>query len=341
MSVTQKSDGRWAVVHYVDGKQQWKYFGRGVEAEKAAREYAVSLKDTGQVREYKRRSSSIGPTVTELSDAYLKNKVSTMSAGSMQRLVDRLRGSILPVIGHRKAMRIDHSTLDEYVITRSRTVKSNTIRRELGIIRAILNFGVKRRYISYNNASGYVFGAQDEIIQPPTKAEIRALLDNAVPHLRRIIMLVCFLGIRPGEKELFPLTWESVDLNNNTVHVVSAEKGGLRERYIPIHPKLREHLLAWYQEDGGKGHLIKYRGKPVSSILWAWNETKRRAKITRRLRPYDLRHRFATEMLAAGGDLKATSELLGHASPVQTIKTYQHVSKTLHEQNIAKLPDID
>jgi integrase len=43
------------------------------------------------------------------------------------------------------------------------------------------------------------------------------------------------------------------------------------------------------------------------------------------IRLHDLRHTLATHWLARGAPVKVVSERLGHASPVITMNTYQHV----------------
>jgi integrase len=43
------------------------------------------------------------------------------------------------------------------------------------------------------------------------------------------------------------------------------------------------------------------------------------------IRLHDLRHTLATHWLASGAPVKVVSERLGHASPVITMDTYQHV----------------
>jgi len=45
------------------------------------------------------------------------------------------------------------------------------------------------------------------------------------------------------------------------------------------------------------------------------------------VRLYDIRHLFATTILANGGDLKAVSKLLGHASTQMTANVYYHELK--------------
>lgn len=50
------------------------------------------------------------------------------------------------------------------------------------------------------------------------------------------------------------------------------------------------------------------------------------------VRLYDLRHGFATTLLAAGVNVKVVSEALGHASSSFTLDTYAHVSPTMGER---------
>ena len=45
-----------------------------------------------------------------------------------------------------------------------------------------------------------------------------------------------------------------------------------------------------------------------------------------RITPHQLRHYFATYTLSRGGDIKAVSEMLGHADVGITLKIYHHVN---------------
>jgi len=186
----------------------------------------------------------------------------------------------------------------------------------------------------------------DAVIQPPTVAEVNAILAHAPRHLYRAIVLAYYTGSRAGQSELLGITWEHVDLAAGTIFIVSARKGGLDQRTVPI---MDQDLLAilsiWRAEDEAAGKLpgqpiITYRGKPVHSLKTAWTSAKQAAKITRRLRLYDLRHSFATKLLDNGADLKHVSSLLGHKSVQQTVDTYQHLSRRLTEETVQKLPSI-
>jgi len=61
-----------------------------------------------------------------------------------------------------------------------------------------------------------------------------------------------------------------------------------------------------------------------------------RAGITRRIRPYDLRHNFITQALEEGADVKALSEIVGSA-PETIMRHYQHVTRKLHRETVAKI----
>jgi site-specific recombinase XerD len=242
--------------------------------------------------------------------------------------------------------------MDDYVANRKRAgVKNTTIHRELTDIMAILNWSVSRRYISHNPLAGYKKPKRDDaVIQPPTKAEAERLFNVAAPHLKRFIALSYFAGIRPGSSELLQIPWSAVDWDMKTLFVESAKKNGIASRTIPLHSQLFELLATWHKEDRKwalkKGQqlpltIIHYRGRKIQRIKTAFNNAKRKAMIKRRLRPYDFRHAFATIILAGRGDLKATSELLGHTRTDTTIKIYQHINPDMHREAVDLMPKMD
>ena len=77
----------------------------------------------------------------------------------------------------------------------------------------------------------------------------------------------------------------------------------------------------------------------MSSIKTAWRNTLRRAGITRRIRPYDLRHTFATEAIAAGADIGTVARLLGHSSPTMILQHYQFVMDKQKRAAVEALPE--
>lgn len=64
-----------------------------------------------------------------------------------------------------------------------------------------------------------------------------------------------------------------------------------------------------------------------------------RAGITRRIRPYDLRHAFATEAIAAGADIGTVAKLMGHTDMNMILKHYQHVLSSQKRAAVEALPE--
>jgi integrase len=345
MSVHQTTDGRWFVKiekgklpHDPDRTRE--YFGRGPEAEVKARQRNHEL-GLGKV------TPDTSPLFIDLAKAYMDAKLPTMAKASQVALVTKMEGVVLPRIGEKRAAQITPDLLDKYVANRAKDVKRTTIHQDLTYIRAILRWSVKRRYLAANPMDGFELPRRDNaVITPPTVEEARAILKAASPHLYRAIVLSYYTGLRPGEVELLRLTWEQVDLVNGNITVISADKGGLKKRTVPIMDQALLGLLGvWFEEDLKAGKkacdpAVTFKGKSVVSLKTAWSAAKKRAKITRRIRMYDLWHAFATKMLDNGADLKHVSILLGHRSVQQTADTYQHTSKRLAEEAVGKLPSI-
>ena len=102
-------------------------------------------------------------------------------------------------------------------------------------------------------------------------------------------------------------------------------------------------LVEWYAADHAANidHVIHFNGKPVSSIKRSWATALRNAGITRNIRPYDLRHFFGSEAIAAGVDIGTVAKLMGHSSPIMLLKHYQHVADLQKKKAVEALPDLD
>jgi integrase len=340
VSVHQLPDGRWIAKFPANSipdqpRKRKEYFGRGPAAERAAHDYNDSL----GIGRQKRQTS---PRFAELALAYLEGKSGIITATTEEKWRTRMSGTILPRVGSAMAHDITPEFLDRYVSERGKTVKRNTLHRELTDIRSILRWAVKRKMLAANPMADYEMPSRSDLrIRPPAKAEIEAILAHSAPHLKRAILISYNCGLRPGG-ELFSLTWDSVDLIGKTITIVSAQKGGLEERVVPLSASFTATMAQWYDEDEKTGmrFLVHFRGGRVGNMQAAWKNAKQRARITRRLRLYDLRHCFASLLLSRGADLRSVSELLGHRSVSMTMQVYQHVSGDLKRAAVALLDDV-
>jgi integrase len=282
------------------------------------------------------------PSFTEVTVAYLESRRLQIQPSTLDALLYKVSRVILPELGQLPAIGITPQIMDDWVNNRLKRVKRVTAWSDVTIIQAVLNWAVRRELITRNPLSGYRKPQRDDaVIQPPTPDEVRAIYRHAPAHLQRALAIAYYTGARPGASEVLRLTWQDVDLVAGTIHIISAKKGGIRSRLVPLHLAFAALLATWKAQDGAvDGPLVCYRGRPVQTLKTAFRTAKRKAKITRRIRLYDLRHAFATAAIESTGDLKAASELIGHTRTDTTTRIYQHTSRQAHRRIVDAIEEL-
>lgn len=145
------------------------------------------------------------------------------------------------------------------------------------------------------------------------------LLERAIhgadDRMRVWIKLAAFAGLRVAEIAGLTRT-DILDLHDPWhLHVVGK---GRKERYVPVHPKLRSALQTYGIPRSGPlftsstGRM--YTGARVSALM-----CRHLDRLDIDDRPHALRHWFASEALeASDGNIRVVQELLGHSSLVTT-----------------------
>ncbi len=143
------------------------------------------------------------------------------------------------------------------------------------------------------------------LLAPPRSSDPRATRDHAA------LLLLYGLGLRLSEAA--GLLDVDLDLDRRTARVRG--KGG-KERDVPVPAGCVPGLAAYRAGRPAGAHFLvgrEHRGLSTRTIARAVRAAALRA-LGRHVTPHQLRHSFATHLLAGGANLREIQALLGHAS---------------------------
>ncbi len=154
-------------------------------------------------------------------------------------------------------------------------------------------------------------------------------LQSAEPWIaaRDAAVLTLLYGCGLRISEALGLTGADVPLPE----VLRIRGKGDKERIVPVIDAARDAVAAYlrlcpYPCDADRPIFRAVRGGPLSprAIQKVMELTRMQLGLPATATPHAMRHSFATHLLAAGGDLRAIQELLGHAS-LSTTQAYTSV----------------
>lgn len=274
-------------------------------------------------------------TFQEIADKYLT--CHTLSKSTYHCAFIALKQEILPHIGQKLVKELSKKDLKNLEqIWSEKGNKQPTLHRKMSYVTTILNWAEEREIIVNPVPNYKIKKGRTLSIEPITERELHLLYNNASPHIQRVITLGANLGMRIGASELLKLTWNCVNWQDRNILILSANKGGPQWRQVPLTDYMFNTLKKWQQKDGlDIEYIVHYRGSQISSIKKGWKVAKEAAGITRKIRPYDLRHLFATRALQNGADLKSVADILGN-TPKMVLQTYQHVIDDMKVEAVNK-----
>lgn len=272
--------------------------------------------------------------------AYLKEK--RLSQSSFRAHLSTMK-PVLAVLGSKPVQEITRYDIDSLKKTfLDGTIKPVTARARLSILRTLIRWCAENGIIDQVPMFPKLPAANYEKFIPPTPDDLAAICSVSAPHLIRVALLGAQLGVRVGPSELLKMEWSHIDFTRGVARVRAARKRADQPwREVPIRENLLRLMREWYEEDSNIGmeYIIHYKGKKVDSVKKAWAGALSRAGITRRIRPYDLRHAFATEAIAAGVDIKTVAQIMGD-DPRMLLEHYQHVADKQKRAAVEALPEI-
>lgn len=339
MAVNQTKSGRWYVQYRVLGLSSPKkdYFGNAPEAEEQALQRQAEI-SSGHIYTVAALASSRQVYLDDLGQCYLdflKVKDKTISwIGTLKFLLNE---HFLPELCHVPVDQISFKDILK-VAARFADKSAATQNRYMDSLHAIFRFGIRHELTTNDPMAHWQKKRETQRDMLLTVKDLAKIYAAAPDHLRWIIEVEWELGTRPGNSELFSLLWQDIDFDQCSIRIRGTKTVG-SDRIIPMTPKFRERLLI-KREMAQSPYVIEKDGRGIKHCRRSFKSALEKAQIGYPVRLYDIRHLFASTMLANGGDLKAVSKLLGHSSTRMTADTYYHEIQGEKERALSVKPHL-
>lgn len=348
-TIRPRGKGRWQVQVYAgrhpDGRE--KRIARTVTGRKADAETA--LRDLiRQVEAGQHRGDD--PTVAELAEQWYATRAPDWSPGTARQYRHQLDRHITPAIGTTKARKVRPADLDRlYATMRAQGLAAGTVRKTHTTLSSIFTQAEKWGIVVTSPARAATPPKVTPApVDPPTPDDIgailRALADDHA--LACYVRLAATTGARRGE--LCALQWDDLDLDQSTVLIVRALTDG--PDGIVVKGTKTGRAKAMALDAGTLAAVRLHRAAVLERALadrtaptWVFSAdrnpsrpmhpsvmTHRWGRLRERhglagVRLHDLRHFVASQMLAAGADVRTVANRLGHANPATTLAVYAHL----------------
>lgn len=228
---------------------------------------------------------------------------------------------------------ISTDMIERYVLRRSK-VSAYTANRDLRCLRALFNFGLKRKLVQVNPTYGIPFlPVEKRLKYIPPKEDVLRVIMTADRETQDYVWTLKETMARMSEVNR--LTWDDVDFRDKTVILYTRKKRGghLTPRKIPMTSRLYQVLSRRYEGmDKTKPWVFWHRFWDIKKKQWVEGPYKERKRIMRTLckkagvryfRFHPLRHQGASILDGANVGIGSIQRILGHESRTTT-EIYLH-----------------
>jgi integrase len=340
------------------GDRQRKHFSN----KKAADAFRIHVESQMQAGTYRPDANKV--TVKEVCESFLEHcadrneRDERMTRKMLTVYKGHVNNHLLHAdygLGSRKLSQLTARTVGDFRDRlRSVGVTVPTARKILATLHSALEYAISQDLVATNAAHGVrVLGPRGEgskKIVPPSKQDMRAVLDAANVDFRVMLLFAATTGARAGEQ--WAIRWRDVDLDKGQLNIAlrvdaygeeGAPKSAAGVRTVPLSNQLIAVLRAWKLKskfkkpddlifpNGRGGHighdnLIKRQFLPLFEKLeLAHKDDPANATVLRRFNWHGLRHFAVSCWIEAGLTPKTVQTFAGHTSLQVTMDRYGHL----------------
>ena len=315
------------------GRQRKRSFSRRIDAQRFVSQIEADLL-RGQYIDPSDRT-----TVLDYAERWASGRIHRPStARRVQSMIDtHIAGTAL---GSRRLAAVTPSEVQAWASERAQVLAPTTLRNLVSLLRSVYASAVLDRLVASSPVVRLSLPATHrERVVPLSVGQVAALAEAMPRRNRAMVIAQAGLGLRIGE--LLGLRVQDVDFMRRTVRVEwqiapgakvrSVPKTRRSTRTVPLPQVVAEALSVHVNEfpPGPDGTLFTTRfGTPYRHDYYGtriFAEAVARSGLPPSTTSHDLRHHYASVLLAQGESVVAVAERLGHHNASLVLSTYGHL----------------
>jgi integrase len=245
---------------------------------------------------------------------------------------------LLPYVKYSKHFNVE--SVNEFKDLRVKEVQPVTVNRELGSLRSMLGWAMKKRLIEKEDVSEVEFLPEPRNVDKVAfdKRHVDFIINFKVHPYKTAFYIMAALGLRPGEACNLPVA--NIDMDKRLIHIQAngnwKPKNATSKRILPIaDDNLYKYLKTVLKRNKGV-YLCSYEdGRQMTESVLASMVRKFKIEIQEKHKGYDfsgfrakeLRHYHATRLKVQGARQSIISLSMGHSNEDITQRIYDHSNR--------------
>lgn len=364
-NIYKRKDGRWEgrYIKEYDSCNQAKYvsvYARTyIEVKQKLLQAKNSLSTEKQHNMY---------TFNYYAEKWLRDKKSQVKHSTYVKYTNTVNNHLLPFLGNKKITEITTDILKNYIVlklqngnlTKKTGLSTKTVKDMISIIKLIIEYA--ERFNEKANCDFKILTyksntiSQNNSISEKTQKKLTTFLMEKTDYTKLGILLCLYTGIRIGE--LCAIQYEDICVDEKTIKItktmqrlqnfsedskkktsitITPPKSPSSQREIPIPDFLMDIILGFEFSD--KSYILTGRSDKYiepRTLEYRFKSCLKKCGLVD-CKFHQLRHRFATQCIELGFDIKSLSEIMGHSNVNITLNRYVHASMDLKRKNMNKL----
>lgn len=284
--------------------------------------------------------------ISEVIALWKADKKQYVKKSTFSAYVLLIENHLLPVFGNKHEL--EESDVQSFVLQKLESgLSQKTIKDILIVLKMILKFGAKNKWISYEPFDiQYPTVRESQQIEVLSRTHQKKIMNYIQDHFtfRNLGVYICLSsGMRIGE--VCALTWEDIDTDNGVIHInrtiqrIYIIENGTRKtelvldtpktknsiREVPISKDLLRILKPFKKIVNPSFFVLTNDAKPTEPRTYRsfYKNLLKNLDIPE-IKFHGLRHSFATRCIESKCDYKTVSVLLGHSNISTTLNLYVH-----------------